>query len=144
MDFRLTQEYHRKPLETGFYVDIQLMGGDGDTYDKICIGRFDEKDFDVMRNLVGTLEEMKKIPSGYEEKYNQIEDFKVWFCELGGVDKKDFRFKFFKNQFALSSYTSNSCYGWSTESGGYNYKLVNYSVFFVSSFGEQYKVNVEK
>lgn len=144
MKFNVLSEPHFPVLQEGFYVDIEMDSGDGDAYEKIRVGRFIGTDYDVLENLIFALEEMLKVPSGYEDRYDKLKDFQTWFCELGGIPKDDYRYDFFKNRLQLHSYSSDTCYGWQTDEGNFNYRLTGYNVFFVSSGGKSYKVEVEK
>lgn len=144
MEFIIQKESKEKKMEEGFYVDIDLMGGDADYYDKIRLGVFTEKEKSFLEELINLLDELKKVPSGYEdEKYHKVKNFDAWFYE-GKVDENDPKYDFLLNKLSFHSYSKSYCWGWTTDDMGRPYSLEGYEVFHVNEHGNKLKVTVKK
>lgn len=119
-----------------YEVEIDLMHGDADYYEKMCISGIKEEEENLLENLITTLKLMEKeYPNGRGggDNYNNVPGFNEWFCYEGLSNSE---------RENLDKRIDELYRDWSYSEYGSQASLDGYKVYFFDENGKKYEVMI--
>jgi hypothetical protein len=138
MEFIIGKKIAQTNPKNKYAVEIELMHGDADLYTKeqVLIDATSSEKLILLEELVTLLNQLKKVPSGYSQKYESNELFLKWFSEDSDLTDEEYD--------AFTAVVDT--FDWSgdkTCDGMYLAKLYSYKIFYYDQDGQKLNVKVK-